>query len=375
MTGGPAHSGGLSRWERWTFALALTGMAGLIALITLGAVHASGPGARRADLAADQPPPPGQNVSAGLGARPAGSGGSAGQQAAPGATDPAGPGASRPATPGAASPRSAASPGSGVQQYAALASDLQLAGRLRAALRPFPGHLAVGVGDPATGAWAVYDASASFRAAGLARPDIVAGLLLRAQATGAPADRRQELQAWRLLRPGGHASRSGLWADAGGAPGLMAANRRLGLRHTTLAAADLPDLTGTTAGDQLRLLSDLTSARSPLSKTSRACELWLLRGHRAGRSWLMTAAAADSAGLAGQSAGAGRPPLWAVSGIGVLHRAGQELLVTVLADGQPDRRAALAEVRAAARTAAAQVIAARPALAPYSFPLGTIFGE
>ena len=374
MTGGPAHSGGLSGWERWTFALALAGMAGLIALVTLGAVHASGSGARRADLAADQPPP-GQKVPAGLAARPAGSGGSAGQQAAQRATGPAAPGASRPATPDASLPRSAASPGPGAWQYAAVASDLPLAGRLRAALRPFPGHLAVGVGDPATGAWAVYDASASFRAAGLARPDILAGLLLRAQASGAAPDRHGALQAWRLLRPGGHASRGGLWADAGGARGLMAANRRLGLRHTTLAATDLPDLTVTTAGDQLRLLADLTSARSPLSKASRACELWLLRGQRAGRSWLMTAAAADGTQLAGQPAGAGRPPLWAVSGIGVLHRAGQQLLVTVLADGQQDRRAALAEVRAAARTAADQVIAARPALAPFSLPLGTIFGE
>jgi hypothetical protein len=356
VTRRPTHSGGLIPWERLTFGLTLAGMAGLVALLTVGAVHAGGAGGRRADLAAEQPLPAGHGTSA-----HAAAGSGAARQAQPGTRHPAAPDQSRRRTASA----------TGGQQHAAVASDLRLAARLGAALRPFAGHLAVGVADRATGAWAVYNGSASFRAAGLARADVAAGLLLRAQTRDTGPDRRRVLLACRLLRTGGLAARRSVWAKAGGAAGVANANMRLGLSNTTLTPAELPDVAGTTAGDQLRLLADLTSARSPLRPASRACELRLLRGHR--RSWLRTVAAADGTGPAGLAGGTGVQPLWAVSGIGVLHRAGQELLVTVLTDGQPSRPAALAEVRSAVSAATRQVTAAPPAPAATAlFPVGSI---
>ncbi|HEY2552650.1 MAG TPA: hypothetical protein VGI64_18935 [Streptosporangiaceae bacterium] len=361
MTRRPAHSGGLIPWERMTFGLALVGMAALVALLTLGAVHAGSIAGRRADLAADHPP------AAGAGSD------SVRQSAQPGPAAGQGTlGSQNPAESGAPQPGQAPAPAA--QQHAAVASDLALAARLGAALRPFAGHLAVGVADRATGAWAIYNGSGSFRAAGLARPDIMADLLMRAQASGTAPDGRRELAAWRQLSWRSRAARGSVWAHAGGAAGLAAANRRLGLTGTSLRPADLPDLSGTTAADQLRLLADVTSARSPLRPASRACELRLLRGPRRGRSWLRTAAAADGVRTAGLANGAGRERLWTASGIGVLHRGGQELLVTVLADSQRARTTALAEVRLAARVAARQITAAPPA-AQAPFPGAAILAR
>ena len=73
-----------------------------------------------------------------------------------------------------------------------------------------------------------------------------------------------------------------LWTAIGGAAGLRDANRTLHLSHTTPGADGRWGHTSTTVGDQLQLLADLTSTRSPLSPLSRSYELGLMR-HVLGR--------------------------------------------------------------------------------------------
>jgi hypothetical protein len=161
---------------------------------------------------------------------------------------------------------------------------------------------------------------------------------------------QRELAA-KMIENGDGAAAAALWNAAGQASGLGGANRLLYLRHTT--PGDLWQLTRTTVGDQLRLLADLTLPGSPLSAASRSYELGLMRHAAARQQWGITAAAAPGtlpAVTNGWLAGGGGGT-WVVNSIGVISRAGHQVLVAVLSDGQPTESAGMSQVEAAVRAA------------------------
>ncbi len=125
---------------------------------------------------------------------------------------------------------------------------------------------------------------------------------------------------------------SELWDDVGGASGVARANVRLGLRHTAMSLAW--GLTDTTACDQLTLLSDLISAHSPLSASSRSYELGLMREVEPDQAWGVTAAATRRTSSAVKNGWLPDPKLWVINSVGVIHHAGHVLLVAVLSDDQ-----------------------------------------
>lgn len=302
----PAHAGRLRPWERFTIALVLLAMAALILVVVLSA----GP-----------PPHPAR------GRAVTGAGG--------GSTASAGPG--------------------GVLPALASGEDQRLAAALTRVLRHRGGSLAVGVMAGQTGA--VYDGDRLFRAAGIAGADILAALLLQHQRARTPLSGQQRKLAGRMIENGDGAAAAALWGAVGQAKGLRAANRLLHLGRTTPACAW--PLTSTTVGDQLRLLADLTAARSPLSAASRSYELGLMRHVIAAQQWGVTAAAALGTWPAVANGwlpgGAAR---WEVNSIGVISRAGRQVLVAVLSGGQPTESAGIAEVEAAVKAAVSATIGA-----------------
>ena len=227
----PAHAGRLSWWEQLAFALAFALMAAFVVAVTVAAVRARQHGG------------------------PAGSG--------------LGGGSHRP----------------GQLPAASAVRNRALAAALAPVVRHRSGDIAVGVIDRSAGTRAVYHGGRRFEAAGLAGADLLAALLLRHQRAGTALTPPQQRLAGQMIGGNGGPAAGVICAEAGGADGLATANRALGLGQTRPDPGRDWGLTRTTVQDQLRLLSDLTSAGSPLSAGSRSAELALIRRSGATPGW------------------------------------------------------------------------------------------
>jgi hypothetical protein len=97
------------------------------------------------------------------------------------------------------------------------------------------------------------------------------------------------------------------------------------------------------------------SPRSPLTAASRSFELGLMRQVRAGQAWGVPVAATAGTSPAVKNGSRPDPRRWVVNSIGVIRRAGQELLVAVLCDGQPSQAAGIALDQAAVMAAVTQL--------------------
>ena len=236
----------------------------------------------------------------------------------------------------------------------------QLAAALAPVLAKRTGHLAVGVIDHTTGVWAVYNRLELFHTASIVKADILAALLLRRQAAGTSLSADEQELATQMIEASDNDAAQDLWSDDDEADGIADADAKLGLRHTTPGAGGYWGLTSTTVVDQLRLLSDLVSERSPLSAASRSYELGLMRHVEASQAWGVTEAAAPGTVAAVKNGWLPDPQLWVINSIGVVRHAGQLLLVAVLSDDQPSEAAGIAQDEAAAVAAADTVSAARP---------------
>jgi hypothetical protein len=233
--------------------------------------------------------------------------------------------------------------------------------RLAAALAPVVRHqassLSVGVFDPAAGVTATYHAHRSFDTASIVKADILAVLLLQDQQADEPLSQEDQDLAAEMIEDSDNDAASALWDAVHGGPGLAAGNKALGLRGIAPGPGGYWGLTTTTVSGQLRLLSDLTSARSPLPASARHYELSLMRNVEGGQDWGVTAAAGASTRPAVKNGWLPADPdgAWVINSIGVIRATGQRLLVAVLSSGQPSESAGIGQVQAAARAAASAV--------------------
>jgi beta-lactamase class A len=327
----PTHAGRLARWERLAFALALAAMAAFILVITVWSA-----GLRRS------------------GALPPGTGGPAGPPAP--ALSRGGPARIAPA-PIAPGGQLAAAEVRGRPVW-----NRRLATALAPVLAQQSGTLGVGVVDRSTGAVAIYGGGLKFHAASIEKVAILAGLLLKrpVPALSDPDDRL----ATTMIEASDDGAATHLWNADGRAAGLTAADLRLGLRHTVPGPGDYWGLTSTTVGDQLTLLQDLTTARSPLPAAARSYELRLMRATDPGQRWGISAAASPGTRYAVKDGwlpdgSAGVPADWVINSIGAVEHDQQHLLLAVLSARQPTEAAGIAAVQAAAAAAAACITASR----------------
>jgi hypothetical protein len=231
----------------------------------------------------------------------------------------------------------------------------QLAAALAPVLAHRTGGLSVGVIDETTGEWAVYNHTASFHTASIVKADILAALLLRHQAEGAPLTQYEQALAVQMIEASDNDAAQDLWNDDDEADGIADADAQLGLHHTTPAQGGYWGLTTTRVVDQLRLLSDLVSARSPLTAASRSFELGLMRHVEPSQAWGVTKAATPKTVYAVKNGWLPDPQLWVIDSIGVVHHRGHLLLLAVLSNDQPSEAVGVAQAEAAA-TAAARTI-------------------
>jgi beta-lactamase class A len=228
----------------------------------------------------------------------------------------------------------------------------RLAIALLPVLRLAAGHIAVGVIDKTTGLRAIYNGRRLFLAASIVKADILAALLLRHQDARTPLTWPQAEMATVMIENSDDYAASYLWNAAGGAAGIVAANSALRLTHTSPSEAGSWGTTSTTVTDQLRLLTDLTGAKSPLSAAARDYVLGLMTSVEADQRWGVPAAAGPGSRYAVKDGWLASAGAWVVNSIGVVRRDRQELLIAVLADGEPTKAAGVAVDRAAAVAAA-----------------------
>jgi len=230
-----------------------------------------------------------------------------------------------------------------------------LAAAIQPVLRAHPGQVAVGVIDKTTGRQALYNANSQFRSAGIATADILAALLWQHQHAGTTMTNQQADLAATMMHDGSTAAATSLWHAIGGARGLASANRALKLRHTIPGAGGAWTRTRTTVADELQLLTDLTSADSPLAAAARDYELGLMNGLAAGQHWGVSAAASGRGGYAVSDGWLSGQQLWIIDTIGVVTHHGQVLLITVLSSHNATEASGITLVSDAAAAAAGVV--------------------
>ncbi|WP_406415665.1 serine hydrolase [Streptomyces sp. NBC_00873] len=233
-----------------------------------------------------------------------------------------------------------------------VAPDQALSRRLAPVVAATPASLSVAVLDPADGRAARYGvrAGTTYDTASIVKVDILAALLLKAQDEHRGLTAQEKASAASMIRISDNASADALWRVIGEAPGLNAANGRLGLTGTTGGGDGHWGLTQTTATDQLALLSAVFGTDSPLDQASRACLRGLMGGIAAGQDWGVSAAGPVTGLKNGwlQRTATGR---WDVNSIGLVRVDGHDRLVAVLSRGSVSMADGVQLVEKAAKAA------------------------
>ncbi|MEU4555309.1 serine hydrolase [Micromonospora violae] len=205
--------------------------------------------------------------------------------------------------------------------------------RIKAYLERYDGHVAVAAFDR-QGTAGVTVGAKRFETASIVKVNILAALLLRQKPPGKALGSDTRRLAEAMIVSSDNAAAVALWQRIGGSRGLTAANRAFGLRETK------PNshwgLTTTTAADQLRLLTALTSPTGPLTPSDRTFIMGLMSSVIPEQRWGVTAAREPGSrsvyvknGWDNSDADGGR---WLVNSIGRVVEARHDWLIAVLSD-------------------------------------------
>ncbi|MEU8424311.1 serine hydrolase [Micromonospora sp. NPDC048835] len=221
--------------------------------------------------------------------------------------------------------------------------------RIEAYVRRYDGHLAVAALDR-QGSAAVTVGVRRFETASIVKVDILAALLLRQRSQGKALGSGTRRLAEDMIVSSDNAAAVALWQKIGGSSGLTAANRALGLRETK------PNthwgLTTTTAADQLRLLTALTSPTGPLTPQDREFVMDLMKQVIPEQRWGITAA--REAGNRSVYVKNGWDTVdvdngrWLVNSIGRVVEARHDWLIAVLSDHHVSQKEGVRVVEKAA---------------------------
>ncbi|MFF9180029.1 serine hydrolase [Streptomyces misionensis] len=201
----------------------------------------------------------------------------------------------------------------------------------------------------------VHGPDRAYDTASIVKVDILATLLLQAQDAHRSLTDEERGHAEPMIRRSDNASADALWREIGRAPGLAAANKRLGLTSTTGGSNGRWGLTRTTATDQIRLLRAVfdDTAPSALTPASRAYIRTLMGEVLPEQSWGVSAVDASGAGTKLKNGWLERSAtrLWDVNSVGAVTVDGHRCLVAVLSDGSASMDAGVSLVERTAREA------------------------
>jgi hypothetical protein len=205
-----------------------------------------------------------------------------------------------------------------------------------------------------------YCTSCRMTAASVIKIDILATLLLQHQDARTWLNSTQQELAQDMMRHSDNDAADTLWANIGGSRGLAWANERFGLVDTIADPNGYWGLTTTSAADQVRLLTVLTTTDSLLGARARAYELELMGDVDTGQSWGVSAAADDPSAAQlknGWLQVSTDNDLWTLNSVGVLAVGGQIMLIAVLVQHQPNYDAGISLLEDAAQLVAQSLTA------------------
>lgn len=205
---------------------------------------------------------------------------------------------------------------------------------------------------------AVYGDDTPYDTASIVKVDILAAALLHAQDTGHALTTQERTQAEAMIVRSDNTAANALWRRIGLAPGLEAANKRLGLTSTKGGPGAKWGLTRTTASDQIRLLRAVfdTGPASPTGSTaldaaSRTYIRTLMSRIVGEQAWGVSAAAGSEWALKNGWLQRTTTGLWDVNSVGQVTVSGRHYLVAVLSDGNTSMNNGIALVEREARAA------------------------
>lgn len=223
-------------------------------------------------------------------------------------------------------------------------------------------QVSVAVLEPRTGRRTVYGSQTHITAS-LAKVNILAALLLRAQRE------RQSLTSWEIstaasmIQSSDNDSASALWQRIGGGPGLADANKALGLTSTQAGPGTHWGLTRTTAADQLTLLTAVFTDHSPLSKASRHLIQTFMGRIDADQDWGVSVEGSHwqlKNGWLQRS----HSQRWTINSMGRVKAHGSTFHVVVLSHGSPSMSHGISTVERAAQTAVHALRSTAPPVSP-----------
>lgn len=231
------------------------------------------------------------------------------------------------------------------------------------------GDVSIAALDTVTGRRVADGEPTGLYTASVVKLDILETLLLQSQddtasIDTAPIDDHDASLASRMIENSDNDAATALWDTVGGATGLEAANRRLGVHATVPDRAGHWGLTTTGATDQLALLSNLLahgpSGPGPLSVGSRRFVLDLMRHVEPDQAWGVSAAA-DPATTPAVKNGwltiTDDHNHWAVASVGIVTINAHPVLMAVLTRHQPTQEAGTALIQTLAHAAGLAVTA------------------
>ncbi|WP_165975848.1 serine hydrolase [Actinomadura rubrisoli] len=198
-----------------------------------------------------------------------------------------------------------------------------------------PGALSVSVQEITTGLAFTYKPRLRTATASIIKADIVMALLLRAQQDKRGLTATERSLAERAIKVSDNTAATALWHAIGGSDGLAAANRRLGLRSTKPGPGDAWGSTITSAADQVRLLTALTSSRSRLSAANRRYVRHLMGDVAPEQAWGVSAAAGRGADVALKNGWLPRHVhggRWTINSVGIVRAAGRVFLIAAVSE-------------------------------------------
>jgi beta-lactamase class A len=196
-----------------------------------------------------------------------------------------------------------------------------------------PGEVAVSVRDLSTGLSFTYNRGLRTATASIVKVNLVMALLLKTQRQRRGLTGWERRAAAQAIKVSDNAAASALWSAIGGASGLAAANKKFGLRDTRPGPGGAWGSTTTSAADQVRLLTALTSLKSPLSAKNRQYVLGLMGGVAPEQAWGVSASVREGADVALKNGWLPRERhggRWTVNSIGRVRDRGRTYLIAVI---------------------------------------------
>jgi hypothetical protein len=202
---------------------------------------------------------------------------------------------------------------------------------MRAYLHSRTGDIAIGVEDLRTDRTYLWNGGSEQDTASIVKVDILETMLY--QLHGRPIPRADVPTAVAMIEDSDNDDATALWDLDGGAPGVAAFDRRVGMRQTSPNVAW--GLTTTTVGDQLKLLDELLGSHALLDRAAQRFALGLMEGVTSSQAWGVGGGVPSGVNVALKNGWLPFGTGWHVNSIGRVRGDGRRYLIAMLTSEDP----------------------------------------